>query len=217
MIKVEGGTFAMGREDGYASERPVHQVTLNEYYIGQTEVTQALWIAVMGKKANTANNRVGGNFPIERVLPASIDEFMQKLSALTGRKFRLPTEAEWEYAARGGRHSRGYRYSGSDNVADVAWNVFSSGGSTHEVAQLQPNELGLYDMSGNVFEWCSDWYGRYPTQAQHNPQGPSDGGYRCLRGGCWLGENNSCRTTYRSYDATGSMLLNNGFRLVMEP
>jgi|GEM_PF-456838 len=216
MIKVEGGTFAMGSEDGFFNERPVHQVSVRDYYIGQTEVTQALWETVMGKKANTANNRVGGNYPAERILPDSISVFLQKLSLLTGCRFRLPTEAEWEYAARGGRYSRGYRFSGSDNVADVAWNVFSSGGSTHEVAQLQPNELGLYDMSGNVFEWCSDWYGKYNATPQTNPQGPQDGGYRCLRGGCWLGENNSCRVTYRSYDATGSMLLNNGFRLVME-
>ena len=217
MVKVEGGSFDMGCADGFAADRPVHGVTVDDYYIGQTEVTQELWTAVMGKKANTAGNRKGGKYPIERILPAAIEEFLHRLSERTGRTFRLPTEAEWEYAARGGRYSRGYRYSGSDSVADVAWNVFSSGGNTHEVAQLQPNELGLYDMSGNVFEWCSDWYGKYPASPQVNPKGPSQGAYRCLRGGCWLGENNSCRTTYRSYDATESMLFNNGFRLVMEP
>ena len=173
MVKVEGGTFKMGAtseqgSDVYDNEKPAHSVTLSSYYIGQTEVTQELWQAVMG------SNYKGAKRPVECVSWNDCQEFISKLNEKTGKNFRLPTEAEWEYAARGGK-SGGTKYSGSNTIGDVAWYTDNSGGTTHDVATKRANELGIYDMSGNVWEWCSDWYGDYSSSSQSNPQGPSTG------------------------------------------
>ncbi|MBE6234084.1 MAG: PEGA domain-containing protein [Bacteroidales bacterium] len=219
MILVEGGTFTMGAtqeqgSDTESDEKPVHQVTLSDYYIGETEVTQALWKAVMG--TNTSNFK-GDRNPVENVSWDDCQEFIRKLNKLTRRTFRLPTEAEWEYAARGGNQSKRYKYSGSDNINDVAWYSDNSGSKTHAVKTKSPNELGLYDMSGNVYEWCSDWYGSYQSSTQTNPQGPSSGSYRVLRGGSWYDDAGSCRVSYRNYYSPATRGYDSGLRLVLVP
>ena len=199
MVAVEGGTFTMGAtseqgSDAWDEETPAHQVTLSDYYIGQTEVTQALWEAVMG--SNPSDHR-GDNLPVEQVSWDDCQVFIQELNQLTGKQFRLPTEAEWEYAARGGRKSRGYKYAGGNNIDSVAWCDGNSGNETHPVATKQANELGIYDMSGNVLEWCSDWCGDYTSSSQSDPQGPSSGLYRVIRGGCYYNFARNCRVSYR--------------------
>jgi formylglycine-generating enzyme required for sulfatase activity len=199
MVAVQGGTFQMGAtaeqgSDAYDGEKPAHQVTLSDYYIGQTEVTQALWQAVMG---SNPSNWKGNNLPVETVSWNDCQQFITKLNQLTGRKFRLPTEAEWEYAARGGNKSRGYKYAGSNDLGSVAWYVGNSGSKTHPVGQKQANELGIYDMACNVYEWCQDWYGSYSSGAQTNPMGPSSASLRVNRGGCWFSIARCCRVSYR--------------------
>ena len=187
MVKIKGGTFRMGatsEQSNYDNdEKPVHSVTLSDYYMGETEVTQELWEAVMG--SNPSRFMGDNQRPVERVSWDDCQEFIKKLNQLTGKEFRLPTEAEWEYAARGGKYSRGYKYSGSSNSDEVAWYGTNSGDKTHPVATKKANELGLYDMSGNVLEWCNDRYGDYHSNSQTNPTGPSQGEYRVLRGGSW--------------------------------
>ncbi len=199
MVEVRGGTFTMGAtseqgSDAWDEEKPAHQVTLSDYYIGQTEVTQALWEAVMG--SNPSDSK-GDNLPVERVSWDDCQMFIQKLNQLTGKQFRLPTEAEWEYAARGGRKSRGYKYAGGNNIDSVAWCDGNSGNETHPVATKQANELGIYDMSGNVLEWCSDWCGDYTSSSQSDPQGSSSGSFRVIRGGCYYNFARNCRVSYR--------------------
>ena len=199
MVEVRGGTFRMGAtseqgSDADSYERPVHSVTLSSYYIGKTEVTQALWKAVMG---NNPSEFKGDNLPVERVSWNDCQEFVRKLNALTGQNFRLPTEAEWEFACRGGNNSRGYKYSGSNYIFNVAWYTDNSRGETHPVATKLPNELGIYDMSGNVWEWCSDWYGGYTSVAQTNPKGPYDGWRRVCRSSCWFSDVRNCRSSVR--------------------
>ena len=200
MIKVEGGTFSMGATSEQGSdvgddEYPVHSVTLSDYYIGETEVTQELWQAVMG--SNPSRFKGNNQRPVERVSWNDCQEFIEKLNSLTGKKFRLPTEAEWEYAARGGKYSRGYKYSGSNDADEVAWNGNNSGSKTHPVKTKKANELGLYDMSGNVWETCNDWKGDYQSNSQTNPTGPSKGGCRVLRGGSWNFNGGSVRVSDR--------------------
>jgi formylglycine-generating enzyme required for sulfatase activity len=219
MVWVEGGTFTMGCTpeqggDCRDYEKPAHSVTVSSYYMGETEVTQALWRAVMG---NNPSYFKGDNLPVELVSWEDAQEFIEKLNRLTGRTFRLPTEAEWEYAARGGSKSRGYKYSGSNSIDAVAWYYGNSGEKTHPVKGKQANELGLYDMSGNVYEWCSDWFGSYGTSSQRDPDGPGTGSYRVFRGGCWLCNAQNCRVSYQICDtpsSSGSLL---GFRLVFVP
>ena len=199
MVKVEAGTFMMGAtsemKDPYDNEKPVHQVTLtNDYYMGMYEVPQALWEAVMGSNPSEYK---GDNLPVEMVSWNDCQEFISKLNSLTGRKFRLPTEAEWEYAARGGKKSRGYQYSGNSNISDVAWYDGNSGSKPHPVGTKQANELGIYDMSGNVYEWCSDWYGSYSSSSQTNPTGADSGSGRVVRGGSWYDFAWGCRLSYR--------------------
>ena len=217
MIHVEGGTFTMGAtpeqgDDAYYWEKPAHQVTLSSYYIGETEVTQALWEAVMG---SNPSNFKGANRPVEEVSWDECRTFISRLNAATGKNFRLPTEAEWEYAARGGNRSRGYKYSGSNTLGSVAWYGDNSGNETHPVKSKSPNELGLYDMSGNVWEWCQDWYGGYGSSSQKNPTGPSTGSDRVVRGGFWRGYAWSCRVSYRKKDAPVDSFDDLGLRLAL--
>ena len=206
MISVAGGTYAMGATSemhmGDYDETPTHQVTVSGFSIGQTEVTQALWKEVMG---NNPSCFKGDNLPVESVSWDDCMIVISKLNNLTGKNFRLPTEAEWEFAARGGNNSNHTRYSGSGNISDVAWHNDNSGDKTHPVAMKQANELGIYDMSGNVWEWCSDWYGDYSSSAQSNPIGASSGTSRVFRGGSWVFNAWNCRSSrrYNSYpDAT---------------
>ena len=200
MIAVEGGTFMMGSSDddsdAYYWEKPVHQVTLSSFSIGETEVTQELWQAVMG---TNPSDFTGSKRPVECVSWNDCQTFITELNQLTGQTFRLPTEAEWEFAARGGNQSNGYTYSGSNTIGDVAWYTDNSGDSTHPVATKAANELGIYDMSGNVWEWCQDWYGDYSSGSQTNPTGPSSGASRVVRGGCWNLIATYCRLAYRDY------------------
>jgi formylglycine-generating enzyme required for sulfatase activity len=231
MVWVEGGTFTMGCTpeqggDCEEDEAPAHSVTLDGYYMGETEVTQALWTAVMGTTVRQQRDKAdpplplsgkGNNYPMYYVNYDEAVQFARKLSQLTGRTFSLPTEAEWEYAARGGSKSRGYKYAGSNGIDAVAWYDGNSGDQNHPVAQKAANELGLYDMSGNVWEWCSDWKGGYSSGAQRNPTGPGSGFGRVLRGGGWYGSAWSCRVSGRSYnDSTGGND-GSGFRLVFRP
>ena len=217
MVYVQGGTFTMGAtseqgsSDPWDSEKPVHSVTLSSYMIGQTEVTQALWQAVMGD--NPSEFTGDSHRPVECVSWEDCQTFLRKLNSLTGQKFRLPTEAEWEFAARGGVNSLGYKYSGSNNIGDVAWYDVNSDNTTHPVGTKQPNELGIYDMSGNVWEWCSDWFGSYSSSSQTNPQGSSSGSDRVDRGGGWGNGAGSCRVAMRLWGSPGDRGDDLGLRL----
>ena len=219
MVYVEGGSFDMGAtseqgSDTYKDEYPVHSVTLSGYYIGKCEVTQELWEAVMGSNPSWF---YGAQKPVGSVNWYDCQDFVSRLNSLTGMTFRLPTEAEWEYAARGGNKSLHYKYSGSSNIGNVAWYMDNSGYGTHAVGTKTANELGIYDMSGNVWEWCSDWYGDYSAGAQTNPQGPSSGSNRVLRGGSWFSSARSCCVSDRdSYDPRDSYY-DFGLRLVLVP
>ena len=217
MKYVEGGTFMMGAtpeqgDDAMDSEKPAHQVTLSDYFIGETPVTQALWRAVMGNNPSEFN---GDNNPVESVSWNDCQEFVKRLSQRLGYNFRLPTEAEWEFAARGGRKSKGYKFSGSNDVDEVAWYGGNSGKMTHPVKGKKANELGLYDMSGNVFEMCNDWYGAYSGNSQTNPKGPSSGFNRVLRGGGWDDDARDCRVSFRDINDPSYRFNINGFRLAL--
>ena len=226
MIKVKGGTFTMGaanEQDTCAldTEKPAHEVTLSDYWIGECEVTQDMWVALMMENPSWHSKRNGFTEnlqrPVEKVSWESCQGFISGLNSALGTNFRLPTEAEWEYAARGGNKSKNCLYAGSDNVDEVAWyNLKDQGGdyfSTQEVGTKQPNELGIYDMSGNVMEWCQDWYKPYSGEAQTNPTGPIAGADHVYRGGGWTTGADKCRVTYRN----GSNKAANGigFRLAM--
>ena len=211
MVHVAGGTFQMG-STSVVDEKPVHTVTLSDFYIGKYEVTQEQWQAVMGSNPSDLKE---AKRPVEQVSWSDCQEFIQKLNQLTGKKFRLPTEAEWEYAARGGNQSRGYIYSGSNVIGDVAWYDGNSRHLTHSVGTKAPNELGLYDMSGNVWEWCQDRYGYsyYSSSPQNNPIGPSSGSFRVFRGGCRNNLASLCRPARRDYGDPTFSSSNIGFRL----
>ena len=219
MVKVEGGTFTMGAtpeqgSDAGENEYPAHQVTLSSFSIGETEVTQALWQAVMGNNPSFFKN--DDELPVEWVSWEDCQEFITKLNQMTGKQFRLPTEAEWEYAARGGNKSKGYKYSGSNDVNEVAWYWMNCGSITHPVGTKKANELGLYDMSGNVFEWCNDFMSYYTEEAQANPTGPTTGIVRVFRGGGWGNSDPaSCRVSYRDSDYPGYSSSSRGLRLAM--
>ena len=211
MVYVSGGTFIMGGDES-SDQTPTHSVTLSSYYICKYEVTQALWRAVMGSNPSKFK---GDNLPVEQVSWNDCQTFINRLNSYTGRNFRLPTEAEWEFAARGGNYSRHYKYSGSNYISDVAWYCDNSGNRTHPVGTKQANELGLYDMSGNVWEWCSDWYGSYSSYSQSNPTGATSGFGRVERGGNWCGLARYCCSSHRSYYAPGNSFDDLGLRLVL--
>ena len=221
MVAVAGGEFRMGSDDGEGDEIPVHDVTLSDYYIGETEVTQALWEAVMGSNPSYFK---GSDNPVECVSYDECITFVKKLNDKlkaagqlpAGREFRLPTEAEWEYAARGGNRSQGYRYSGSNTRSSVAWYYGNSKYRTHPVKKKQANELGLYDMSGNVWEWCYDWYSNgYSSSSQTNPKGPSTSYSRVLRGGSWVNDAQYCRVAGRNGSSPDDRININGLRLAL--
>ena len=224
--------------DAYSDESPVHSVTLSSYYIGKYEVTQQLWEYVMnytGKAkdgstmsavdsdpwlgiAPSPENGKGDYYPAYYVsYDDVVNYFIHRLNKITGKTFRLPTEAEWEYAARGGNQSKGYKYSGSNTIGDVAWYwYYDNSSSTHQVGTKQANELGIYDMSGNVWEWCSDWYGSYSSTSQTDPTGPTSGSGRVLRGGGWDCNAQYCRVSNR-INGTPSFRGNiSGFRLLYQ-
>ena len=186
-------------------------MTLLDYYIGETEVTQALWYAVMG--SNPSYYTGDSQCPVEQVSWDDCQTFIENLNALTGMQFRLPTEAEWEFAARGGNSSQGYKYTGSNSIGDVAWYGSNSSSTHHPVGMKAPNELGLYDMSGNVWEWCQDWYGDYSSSAQTNPTGPSSSSNRVGRGGCWANDARLCRVANRDFNTPSARNCYHGLRL----
>lgn len=217
MVRVAGGTFMMGGTyeqgtDAESDEKPTHEVTLSSFYIGVYEVTQELWTAIMGSNPSYFS---GTNLPVENVTWNDCQAFIEKLNTATGKTFRMPTEAEWEYAARGGHKSKGYKYSGSDNIDDVAWYGSNAKLSTHTVGSKAPNELGIYDMSGNVFEWCQDWYGSYSSDAQTNPTGPGNGSGRITRGGGYDTSTPYCRCSFRLFKSPDATNKNYGLRLVL--
>ncbi|MDD6901694.1 MAG: formylglycine-generating enzyme family protein [bacterium] len=227
MVRVEGGTFSMGAtaeqgSDADSDEKPTHQVTLSSYSIGKTEVTQALWQAVMGKSVSQIASEngwntygVGSNYPMYYISYEDCQTFIRKLNALTGKNFRLPTEAEWEFAARGGNNSCVYKYSGSNTLSNVAWYDDNSSNKTHPVATKASNELGIYDMTGNVWEWCSDWYGSYSSSSQYNPTGSNTGSYRVYRGGSWSYDAGYCRVSLRFNNSPTNRSSGLGLRLAL--
>jgi formylglycine-generating enzyme required for sulfatase activity len=217
MVYVSGGTFTMGAtseqgSDAYDYEKPTHSVTLSSYYIGKYEVTQSEWMVVMGGNPSYFK---GDDRPVENVSWDDCQTFISRLNSLTGLSFSLPTEAQWEFAAGSGNSNRIYKYSGSSNVSDVAWYDDNSGGTTHDVGKKSANELGLYDMSGNVWEWCRDWYGNYSSNSQTNPTGPYNGSCRVLRGGSWRIIAGFCRVPARGNFAPDYRYYDIGLRLVL--
>ena len=217
MKYVEGGSFMMGAPDdddeAWGDDKPAHKVTLDSYCIAETQVTQELWQAVMG--SNPSHFKGDIHRPVEMVSWDDCQEFIEKLSTITGRTFSLPTEAQWEYAARGGKNSKGYRFSGSNDIGSVAWYDGNASSTTHPVAQKHANELGLYDMTGNVWEWCLDWFDSnyYVNSPQNNPQGPSSGVFRVLRGGSCYNDPGICRVSFRDGSNPDYHHDNGGLRL----
>lgn len=227
MVLVKGGTFTMGAtsEQGStvdADESPTHKVTLSDYYIGETEVTQALWCAVTGEEPKADGGWTnkcgrGNDYPAYQVSYDEVVIFIRELGRLTNCDFRLPTEAEWEYAARGGSRAEGATFAGSDYLKKVGWCKSNSDMTSHPVKSREPNALGLYDMSGNVYEWCNDWYGGYSADEQKDPKGDSEGTDRVIRGGCWREQDVYCRVSNRG--SARPSIRNDvvGFRLAMSP
>lgn len=217
LMKVDGGTFTMGAtseqgSDAESDEKPAHSVTLSSYYIGKTEVTQALWTAVMGSNPSYFK---GENKPVEQVSWNDCQEFISRLNSQTGKHFSLPTEAQWEYAARGGRKSQGNKYSGSGDIGNVAWYEDNSSSETHNVRTKSSNELGIYDMTGNVWEWCSDMYGSYSSDSQTNPTGADSSSRRVIRGDGWGSGAWNCHVSDRNLYAPGGRNYDLGLRLAL--
>jgi formylglycine-generating enzyme required for sulfatase activity len=221
MILVRGGTFEMGCNDR-EEERPKHNVSLNSYYIGKYEITQQQWDAVM--VFNLSHHSNCPKCPVDAVSWADAQQFLRKLGAMTGKRYRLPTEAEWEYAAKGGQKSEHYKYSGSNNINLVGW-VYSGPESydrkTYPVGLKQPNELGIYDMTGNVMEMCNDWYDSayYKQKVTNNPKGPASGRYKVYRGGSYINYPQYATITYRDNEGepdTTTHWVTLGFRIVRD-
>ncbi len=227
MVYVEGGTFRMGgTEAAYDDEKPVHEVTLNGFHIGKYEVTQAQWKNVMGstledqRALSDYDNGIAGagsDCPMYYVSWNDAQAFCKKLSEKTGKTYVLPTEAQWEYAARGRNKSNQTKYVGSDDMDEVAWYYKNSAGQTHSVGSKKANALGIYDMSGNVWEWCSDWYGNYSSSPEVNPHGAAEGANRVTRGGSWYYDAVRCRVSYRSGSSPAYRRNDIGFRVVCIP
>lgn len=215
MVFVEGGTFQMGSNDGDNDEKPVHKVEVSSFWMGKYLVTQEQWLKVMGNNPSYFNGC--DQCPVENVSWYDIQKFLMKLNQMTGQQYRLPTEAGWEFSARGGNKSLGYRYAGGNDIGEVAWYWKNGDDKTHPVGQKKPNELGLYDMTGNVWEWCQDWYGEYPDGPQADPTGPEYGASRVQRGGAWDNHARNCRSAYRLYRTPDERYSNRGFRLVAVP
>lgn len=222
MVKVEGGWFDMGSTDGDNDEKPVHRVKIDSFAIAKYEVTfdeYDRFCEVTGRPKPDDNGWGRGKRPVINVSWTDANEYCRWISSITGKSFRLPTEAEWEFAAKGGNKNQGFLFSGSDNLDEVAWHSGNSGGTTHEVGTKKPNELELFDMNGNVWEWCSDWYNEtyYASSAETNPKGPLSGMYHSLRGGSWYSFNGHvCRTTVRVREASDYMDNTTGFRVVRD-
>jgi len=212
MVFVQGGTFRM--EGGFFDR--AHQVTLSSYYIAKYEVTQGQWKAIMGN--NPSKLAKGDNYPVENVPWNDMQTFITRLNTATGKHYRLPTEAEWEFAARGGNQSKGYKYSGSNNVDDVAWYKENSGKTTHPIGTKAPNELGIYDMSGNVYEWTGDRYEDFESNDQTNPHPPFKGGFWgdpvVIRGGSCKNNEKDLRVSHRNQGNQTIEIL--GFRLACD-
>jgi formylglycine-generating enzyme len=206
---LKGGTFDMGGNE-YSDEQPIHKVTVSDFQLCKYPVTQAQWKQIMGENPSHFK---GDDLPVEKVSWDDVQVFLEALNSLTNQAYRLPTEAEWEYAARGGSLSKGYKYAGSNDLSEVGWYNQNSGSKTHPVGQKKPNELGLYDVSGNVWEWCADWYADYPDSAQTNPTWATQGVYRVLRGGSWVDHLAHCRAAYRNTSGPAIRYYDIGFRL----
>jgi len=216
MVYVRGGTFTMGSNEGDADEKPTHQVTLSDFYIGKYEVTQKQWKALMGTNPSEFK---GDNLPVEKVSWNDVQEFIKKLNAKTGKKYSLPTEAQWEYAAGGGANNR-TKWAGTNSESSVGtyiWYDGNSGNKTYPIGTKNPNQLGIYDMSGNVWEWCLDWYGNYSSDSQTNTKGAQSGTHRIGRGGGWGDYNPYCRVTNRSKGIPTNTINDLGFRIVFIP
>ncbi len=235
LVFVRGGTFTMGNTEHadnniISDEVPTHTVTLSDFYISQYEITQDIWVTIMGSNPSFF---LGDSLPVDNISLNEARQFAFKLSQMTGFTYRLPTESEWEYAAKGGFKSQNYKYPGGDNIEEVGWTKSNSQKTTHQVGLKKPNELGIYDMCGNVYEWCSDIYGEYPTEDVINPTGVTDnkvtifrgnawititGGtvYHVIRGGSWTNSNHNCYTTKRDNKSTNHKRYNFGVRLVRE-
>lgn len=220
LVPVAGGSFMMGclpqfEEYCHDNEKPPHQVSVSDFQISRYEVTQEQWYGIMDTNPSIFSNCA--RCPVENVSYDEVMQFIKRLNQISGRQFDLPTEAEWEYAARGGNRSAGYQYSGSDLLEVVAWFDENSRKTPTLVGKAKPNELGLYDMSGNVWEWCSDWYRSdyYSISPHTNPTGPSGGNYRVIRGGSWDSSAIDCRVTVRRDIRPEARNAVTGFRLVL--
>ncbi|MBP1673553.1 MAG: hypothetical protein H6Q25_1368 [Bacteroidetes bacterium] len=215
MIAIEGGEFFMGsppNEKGRSFNEFQHKVTLSDYFLSETLVTQALWEVVMGKNRSYFK---GDNNPVDSISWKYSQIFLERLKQLTERSYQLPTEAQWEYAAKGGSFSKGFLYSGSNNLDAVGWYIDNCNNKTNDVRSMLPNELGLFDMSGNVWEWCQDYYGEYDRNFPTNPQGPNFGTLRVFRGGCWSRNPRDCRNSNRCAGDPGLSRSTHGFRLAL--
>ena len=232
MLLVEGGTFSMGSSDGKTSEQPIHEVTVDSFYMSESETTQKLWLDVM-ETLPIIDAGTGSDFPVYNVSWNEAVQFCNSLSELSGLPpcysgsglsvkcdfsaggYRLPTETEWEFAAKGGISGGDYLFAGSNDADEAAWYSANSGGITHPVKQLKSNNLGIYDMSGNVWEWCWDWYAPdyYSQSPSENPKGPESGMYRVLRGGSKGINDSGVRVTNRYFGAHRSDN-STGFRII---
>jgi formylglycine-generating enzyme required for sulfatase activity len=205
----------VGKVDCWEWEKPSHQVNVGDFKIGKYPVTQAQWAAVMG--SNPASFAEVTSRPVENVSWNDVQTFIANLNHITGKEYRLPTEAEWEYAARGGDGSINDKYAGGGVIDTVAWYWDNSSNGTQSAGSKAPNELGIYDMSGNVWEWVNDWYGSYTASAKDNPKGPANGTNRVVRGGSWNNAARSCRVSGRDSSPPGNRNYYTGFRLALTP